>query len=193
MPGPDILPLVEHFQGLPEFPLLPRRLENADYVLGSLVEGSVAQHQFELAGKSIQCLFDEGREGRARLARGIGKFDQRDPGVIAAENRRVRPYEYRSLFLRHRAELLRPLPLVVPGADKKSRNQDSARCDEQDAIHSVILLLRTIRIDICAVNESNASAGIDSKPNSSIYSSVQETPLAQGCISAGIQPACNKL
>ena len=35
------------------------------------------------------------------------------------------------------------------------------------------------------VNASSASSGIDRNPNSSIYSSVQDTPLPQGCMLAG--------
>jgi hypothetical protein len=55
------------------------------------------------------------------------------------------------------------------------------------------LLIKIIKSAIIVVNESRESKGIDRKPNSSMYSSVHETPWLQGCILSGMIPAYSRL
>jgi hypothetical protein len=56
-----------------------------------------------------------------------------------------------------------------------------------------VLLYKIIKSVTIAENESKESIGIDRKPNRLMYSSVQETPLLQGCMLSGMIPAYNKL
>ncbi len=42
-------------------------------------------------------------------------------------------------------------------------------------------------------NDSKDNIGIDKNPSREIYSSVQETPFAQGCMVSGIIPAYSRL
>ena len=59
--------------------------------------------------------------------------------------------------------------------------------------HFIRLLVRMVKRIIITVNDSKESIGIDKKPKRSMYSSVHETPLLQGCMPSGMMPVYNRL
>ena len=120
--GPGALSPIKQLQGFPEFPLFSRCFEYADGPVGSLMKGGITDDDLDLAGKGLHGLLDEWRERRTGLARGIGKFDDVDLGVVAAERGRMRPNKCRGLLLGHKTEFSCPLIFVIRGSNKENRD-----------------------------------------------------------------------
>src|SRR6185369_5193008 len=158
-------------------------------LVGTVVEGRIAQHEADLVRIGRQQLLDPRVEGAAGFASGVEKLDDDDRRLGLAQGRRVHADQGGAVGFGDLAGLLLLLRRVVEGSAGKDQQQDGQGGDEEGFLVHRELRRRAASSSAVMVRKARTeSSGMVRKPNQVTTVVEQGTPCVQGLMLSGMTP-----